>query len=180
MTKYVTTTIVLAVSLAISTLAQTKQPSKQPSIWIGIQVQLGMSRDEVISKLAANYRVTKVQSTGDDWIVADKQNAEIWQGHLGFHDGKLTYASRSWTQGNEDTFAFALALWRVMSETDRESHNACSFDVPATNSPNAEIRYVRFFCGGKRIEIMITDVFNGEGKGHQASISEILSSERLR
>jgi hypothetical protein len=180
MTKYVTTTIVLAFSLAVSTLAQTNQPSKEPSIWIGIQLHLGMSRDDTISKLAANYSVTKVQSTGDDWIVAEKQNVEIWQGYLGFHDGKLTYASRSWTQGNEDTFAFAQAIWRAMSEMDREGHNACSFDVPTTNSPTAEIRYVRFYCGAKKIEIMTTDVLNGEGKGHHVSISEILSSEKLR
>jgi hypothetical protein len=103
-----------------------------------MQLQLGMSRDDVISKLAANYRLTRVQSPADDWIVAEKQNAEIWQGYLGFHDGKLTFASRSWTQGNEDTFAFAQALWRAMSEMDREGHNACSFDVPTTNSPTAE------------------------------------------
>jgi len=91
-----------------------------------MQLQLGMSRDEVISKLAANYKLTKVQSAGDDWIVAEKQNAEIWQGYLGFHDAKLTYASRSWTQGDEDTFAFAQALWRAMSEMDREGHDAWS------------------------------------------------------
>jgi hypothetical protein len=180
MTKYVTTTIVLAVSLAVSTLAQTNQPSKQPSIWIGMQLQLGMSRDEIISKLAVNYRLTKMQAMGDEWIVAEKQNPEIWQGHLGFHDGKLTFASRSWTQGDEDTFAFAQALWRAMSEMDREGHNACTFDVPTTNSPTAEIRYVRFYCGAKKIEMMTTDVLNGEGKGRHVSINEILSSERLR
>jgi hypothetical protein len=184
MTKYLTTTIVLTVFLAGSTLAQTiapsNQPSKQPSIWIGMQLQLGMSRDDIISKLAANYKLTKVQSAGDDWIVAEKQNTEIWQGYLGFHDAKLTYASRSWTQGGEDTFSFAQALWRAMSEMDREGHNACSFDVPTTNSPTAEIRYVRFYCGAKKIEIMTTDVLNGEAKGHHVSISEILSSEKLR
>jgi len=183
MTKYLTITIVLAVSLAVSTLAQTiapaNQPSKQPSIWIGMQLQLGMSRDDIISKLTANYKLTRVQDT-DDWIVAEKQNAEIWQGYLGFHGAKLAYASRSWTQGGEDTFAFAQALWRAMSEIDREGHNTCSFDVPTTNSPTAEIRYVRFYCGAKKIEIMTTDVLNGEAKGHHVSISEILSSEKLR
>jgi hypothetical protein len=179
MTKYVATTIVLALSLAVSTLAQTNQASKQPSIWIGIQLQLGMSRDDIISKLAADYRLTKVQGT-DDWIVAEKQHAEIWQGYLGFHDGKLTYASKSWTQGDEDTFAFAQALWRAMSEMDREGHNVCSFEVPTANSPIAETRYVRFYCGAKKIEIITTDVLNGEAKGHHVSISEVLSSEKLR
>src|SRR5260370_37515308 len=115
MTKYLTITIALGVSLAVSTLARTiapaNQPSKKPSIWIGMQLRLGMSRDDIISKLTANYKLTKVQDT-DDWIVAEKQNAEIWQGYLGFHGTKLTYASRSWTQASEDTFAFAHALCR--------------------------------------------------------------------
>jgi hypothetical protein len=184
MTKYVATTFVLAVSLAISMPAQTiappNQPSKRLSIWIGMPLELGMSRDEIISKLAESYKLTKVQSTGDDWIVAEKQNAEIWQGYLGFQNAKLTYASRSWTQGDEDTFAFALAFWRAMSEMDREGRNTCTFEVPTTNSPTAEIRYVRFYCGMKRIEIMATDVLNGQAKGHQVSVNEILSSEKLR
>jgi hypothetical protein len=32
----------------------------------------------------------------------------------------------------------------------------------------------------KKIVIMATDVLNGEAKGHHVSISEILSSEKLR
>jgi len=180
MNKPVTATILLALSFAVSTVAQTTQPSTQPSIWIGTQLRLGMTRDEIINKLAANHTVTKMQGAGDDWIVAEKQSMTTWQGYIGFHDAKLTFASRSWTQGDEDTFAFAQALWRAMSQMNDEGHNSCSFGVPTSNSATAEIRYVRFYCGAKRIEIMTTDVLNGEGKGHLVSISEILSSEKLR
>ncbi len=179
--KYVTATIALALLFAVSTVAQTTQPSTQPSIWIGTQLRLGMARDETITKLTANYTVTKMQgSAGDDWIVAEKHSETTWLGYIGFHDAKLTFASRSWTQGDEDTFAFAQALWRAMSQMNDEGHNSCSFEVPTSNSATAEIRYVRFYCGAKRIEIMTTDVLNGEGKGHLASISEILSSEKFR
>jgi hypothetical protein len=180
MNKPVTATILLALSFAVSTVAQTTQPSTQPSIWIGTQLRLGMTRDEIINKLAANHTVTKMQGAGDDWIVAEKQSMTTWQGYIGFHDAKLTFASRSWTQGDEDTFAFAQALRRAMSQMNDEGHNSCSFGVPTSNSATAEIRYVRFYCGAKRIEIMTTDVLNGEGKGHLVSISEILSSEKLR
>ncbi len=161
-------------------LAQAPQPSKQASIWVGMSLQLGMPRDAIIAKLSANYEVTKVQATGDDWIVAGKNNPENWEGYLGFRGGKLTYASRSWTQGAEDKYAFAQSLWGAMSQMDSEGQHSCSFDVPTTRSPAAEIRYVRFYCGAKRIEIMLTNVFNGEGQGQHVSISEVLSSESFR
>jgi len=175
--------ILLAVTQAAS--AQVKitpatKPSIEASIWIGMSLQLGMPRDAIITKLSENYRVTKVQAVPDDWVVAEKSNPEIWEGYLGFQGGKLTYASRSWTQGQEDKYAFAQALWGAMSQMESEGQHSCFFEVPTTRSPAAEIRYVRFYCGAKRIEIMLTNVLNGEAKGQQVSISEILSSEALR
>jgi hypothetical protein len=68
----------------------------------------------------------------------------------------------------------------AMSQMDSEGQHSCSFDVPTTRSPAAEIRYVRLYCGAKRIEIMLTNVFNGEGKGQHVSINEVLSSEASR
>jgi transposase len=181
MTKHTLSISVLVLSVAASALAQVAtQPSKQPSIRIGMSLQLGMPRDAIITKLSENYNVTKFQDTGDEWIVAGKNNPENWEGYLGFHGGKLTYANRSWTQGDEDKYAFAQALQGAMSQMDSEGQHSCTFDVPTTHSPAAEIRYVRLYCGPKKIEIMLTNVFNGEGKGQRVSISEVLSSEANR
>jgi len=127
MTKHILAISVLILSVAASALAQATQPSKQPSIRIGMSLQLGMPRDAIITKLSENYTVTKFKDAGDDWIVAGKDNPENWEGHLGFHGGKLTYASRSWTQGDEDKEAFAQALWGVMSHIDSEGQHSCSF-----------------------------------------------------
>jgi hypothetical protein len=163
--------------------AQTTRASKAastPTISVGIDLQLGMSRDTIISQLAVNYKVVKIQSSEDDWLVEEKDNPITTIGHLGFHMGKLTYASRDWTQGEEDNYAFAQALWGAMSQMDKEAHHTCDFDVPTSRSPTSEISNVRFYCGAKRIDITIINVLNGTGKGHYASISEVLSSEEYR
>jgi len=166
MAKDLFKTFGLVLTLAASAFAQ----ATQPSIWIGVSLHLGMPRDAIITELSENYHVTKMHIEGDEWIVAEKNSPETWVGHLGFHSGKLTYASRAWTQ----------ALWGVMSQTKSEGHRSCLFDVPTTRSPTAEVRYVRLYCGAKRIEITITNVLNGEGKGQLVSIDEVLSSESNR
>jgi hypothetical protein len=180
MSSYLVKISMLVMSLAASTFAQASQPYKQTSIWVGMDLQLGMPRDQVITKLTADYSVTKLQLDGDEWAVADKNDPTIWEGHLGFRDGKLTYADRSWTGGTEDKYSFAQALWGAMSQMESEGLNSCTFDVPTTRSPVAEIRYVRFYCGAKKIEITIIDVFTGEAEGPSVSISEVLSSEKNR
>jgi hypothetical protein len=181
MTKQLIMIVIAILSLDTSTLAQTNRPSKQPSIWIGMSLQLGMSRSSVITQLSENYSVTKMQgSGGDEWIIAEKNSPETWIGHLGFRDGKLTYASRSWTQGNEDKYTFAQALWGAFSQMDSEGQRSCAFEVPTTRSPVAELRYVRLYCGGKRIEITMTNIFSGAGQGQSVQVDEILSSEASR
>jgi len=169
---------VLLLPLAASAFAQASQPPGPSSIWIGLPLQLGMPRDAIIARLNENYAVTKMKTdTGDDWIVTDKMKPNIWEGHLGFRDRKLIYASRSWTQGDEDKYTFAQALWGVLAQMESDAQHSCSFELPTTRSSIAEIRYVRLYCGAKRIEITITSVFSGEGKGQEVSISEILGSE---
>jgi hypothetical protein len=139
-----------------------------------------MSRDSTISQLAARYKVVRIQGDDDEWIVKEKQNPMPTIGHLRFTAGRLTYASRVWTQGQEDNYTFAQALWGAMSQLDREDHHACSFEAPASHSPVAETSYVRLYCGPKKIDITAINVLDGTGKKHYTSISEVLSSEESR
>jgi len=91
--------LLVFISLPLDAFTQTT-----PSINIGIDLQLGMARDTVVAKLAANYKVEKLREEGDDWFVANKSTPEVWIGTLGFHNGKLTYASRLWTEGGENSY----------------------------------------------------------------------------
>lgn len=178
--------LAVALMFVASVVAQTKPmseavvPPKPPVINLGVDLQLGMSRDAIIPLLSARYKVVKIQGDGDDWIVEEKESPMTTKGHLGFTAGKLTYASRIWTQGQEDNYTFAQALWGALSQMDREDYHACSFEVPATRSASAEMSYVRLYCGPKKIDITAINVLNGTGNRHYTSISEVLSSEDFR
>jgi len=178
--------LAVAMMFVGSMVAQTNQISAAtvsptpPTINIGIALQLGMSRDSTIPQLAAKYKVVKIQGDDDEWIVEEKQNPMPTIGHLRFTAGKLTYASRIWTQGQGDNYSFAQALWGAMSQMDREDQHACVFEVPASRSPVAEMSYVRLYCGPKKIDITAINVLDGTGKKHYTSISEVLSSEEAR
>ena len=120
---------VLFLSLAASAFAQ-HRPAKEWSIWIGIPLRLGMPRDAIIATLNENYGVTKMKTgTGDDWIVTDKMKPSIWEGYLGFRDGKLTYASRSWTHGDETNmpspkpYGMRWLGWRATASTPVPSNS---------------------------------------------------------
>jgi hypothetical protein len=177
--------IAVAIMLACSMVAQTERITeaavspKPPTIKIGIDLQLGMSRDVIVAQLAARYKVVKIQGDDDEWIVEQKENPMPTIGHLGFRAGKLTYASKIWTQGEGDNYTFAQALWGAMSEMERENQHACSFEVPASRSATAQMNYMRLYCGPKKIDITTISVLDGTGR-HYTSLSEVLSSEADR
>jgi hypothetical protein len=176
----------LAVAMMVvgSMAAQTKPVSEAvatptaATINIGIALQLGMGRDAIIAQLATRYKVVKIQGDDDEWIVAEKEIPRPTIGHLGFTAGKLTYASRLWTQGQGDSYTFARALWGAMSQMGSNDQNGCSVDAPAGRSQTAETSYMRLHCGQKKIEITAINVL--DGKKHYTSISEVLSSEENR
>ena len=69
--------------LAGSMVAQTKQNSeavanpKPARLNLGIDLQLGMSRDAIIPQLSERYKVDKIQRSGDEWIVEEKQDLRL-------------------------------------------------------------------------------------------------------
>src|SRR5271166_994 len=153
--KWLVEWLAFAVIFVGSVVAQTKPISeaaatpKPATINIGIDLQLGMSRDAIIPQLATRYKVVKIQGEDDDWIVAEKENPMPTIGHLGFKEGRLTYASRLWTQGQGDSYTFARALWGAMSQMDSADQRGCSFEVPASRSATAEASYMSLHCGPK-------------------------------
>jgi len=177
--------LAFAMIFVASMVAQTKPMSeaaatpKPATINIGIDLQLGMSRDAIIPQLATRYKVVKIQGDDDEWIVAEKEIPMPTIGHLGFRAGRLTYASRLWTQGEGDSYTFARALWRAMSQMDSEDQRGCSVEVPASSSATTEASYMSLHCGPKKIDIAAISVLDGTGRKY-TSISEVLSAEEGR
>lgn len=169
--------------IVVYTDAQRPHSTNGPTIYVGTELRLGMPRDVVVARIAEHYRIVKLEGGGGDtWMVQEKSDSPVPTsiGSLGFTNGKLTYAARDWTQGDEDSYSFAQALMGAMQQMEEDGQHSCSFDAPRSRSPKAEINYLRFYCGSKRIEITRFDISSGAGKGRTVQINEVLSSEQRR
>ena len=169
--------------IVVYTGIQKPDSTNGPTIYVGTDLRLGMPRDAVIARIAEHYRIVKLEGGGGDtWMVQEKSDSPVVTsiGSVGFTNGKLTYAARDWTQRDEDTYTFAQALIGAMQQMEKDGQHSCSFDVPRSQSPKAEIHYLRFYCGPKRVEITSFDITSGVGKGRNVQINEVLSSEQYR
>lgn len=167
--------------IVVYTDSQTPHSENGATIFVGTELHLGMPRDAVLARIAEHYRIVKVEGGGDTWLVQEKSDSPFTSiGSLGFTNGKLTYAARDWTQGDEDTYSFAQALIGAMQQMEKDGEHSCFFDAPTSRSPKAEINYLRFYCGPKRVDITSFDISSGAGKGRTVQINEVLSSEQHR
>jgi hypothetical protein len=174
-------TLLLMMFITFSPQSQTRtEISPKDEIWIGETLHLGMSKSIVISRLAENNNLVKVQGAGDNWLVNPKGETNVSFGMLGFQNDKLTYISKDWTQGNEDAPAFAQALHTAFDGFANEDRTTCTVSAPVTRSSVAEMKYIIFSCGAKRLQILHTRIFSGAYQGERAQINEILSSETKR
>jgi hypothetical protein len=139
-----------------------------------------MSKEAAISRLAEDYKLVRIQGAGDEWLVQSKSAPIVDYGHLGFHNGKLTYAAKNWTQGDEDTYAFGQALHGAIDEFVKEGRHQCYIDTATTRSPDADMRSILLTCRAKKLTIRSTQVLSGVGKGQYTEINEVLSSEEYR
>lgn len=168
--------------IVVYTDAQRPISTNGPTIYVGTELRLGMPRDAVVARIAEHYRVVKVKGGGDTWLVQENSDSpDVTSiGSLGFTNGKLTYAARDWTQGDEDKYSFAQALIGAMQQMEKDGQHSCFFDAPTSHSPTAEMNYLRFYCGPKRVEITSWNISSGVGKGRNVQINEALSSEQYR
>ena len=177
--------LIALVVLAVPAIAQSNRNpiTGRSTIYVGTELRLGMPRDAVLARITANnYRVVKMQYDGDDWMVQEKSDSPVVSsiGFLGFTNGKLTYASRDWTQGDEDAYEFAEALRGAMKQMEDDGQHSCFFDTPRSLSPRVEMNSLRFYCGSKHVDITSSDISTGVAQGRHVQINEVLSSESLR
>jgi hypothetical protein len=170
--------VILIVASAWSQVKRDILPKDQ--VWIGENLELGMSKDVLISRLAENYKLVKIQGSGDDWFVQSKTEPMVSYGMVGFTGGKLTYASKDWTQGDEDTSAFTQALHGALDSFTKEGRSVCNIVTPTERSNVAELKYIILFCGAKKLQILYTHVLSGQGRGEAVQINEVISSEKSR
>ena len=129
------------------------KPTAKDTIWVGIDLQLGLSKQVVMSQLAENYKLVKME--GDNWLVESKNPPVVSYGQVEFENGKLTGAARRWANGDEDSFAFAQSLDVPLSSSARRT-GTFVMCKRIFRTPAAEMRSISLVCGAKRIVINIT------------------------
>jgi hypothetical protein len=161
--------------LALPVYGQGKSPTKN-TIWVGnMELQLGVSKQLVMSRLAEGYKLAKVGTEGDSWLVESK-NAPVIYGQVGFKNDKLDFASRDWTNGDEDSFTLVQDLYGALDQFGNEDRHTCYVDTRTSRTPTVESRSITLFCGAKRLVISTSDILSGEYKGRSTDIKELLLS----
>lgn len=173
--------VMLLTSLA---LGQTKSPSPSgENIWVGgTDLRLGLAKETVISRLAEHYKLVKMPTDGDNWMVQAQDNSSLVFGQVSFEKGRLTLAVRNWTNGDEDSFAIIQALYGALEQMTRDSRHSCQVDTSTQRSPGWESGSVTFVCGAsngsvKRPVVTTRETFSGEYKGKSTDIQELLLYE---
>lgn len=178
-------TMILISVLGMTTILRTEAPSepqtKAESIWIGTELRLGMAKEAIMAHLTPSYKLVRISAGEDDWFVGDNGDPTVVYGSLGFTNGKLTYATKTWTpHERRDGFALAQAIHGALTEFAQEDKHVCYMDTVSKREPHTEHKQIWLSCGGKRLEISINEVFSGSIKGQYVDVREVLSSEKNR
>jgi hypothetical protein len=140
--------IAVLLALAFSTVvtdAQKKEPPKWGSVSLevaGAQLRLGMTKAEVIGKLAGS-EITRIDE--DNWIVAPK---DALGPTLQFTNGQLNYADRYWPSQDND---IAESLFGAVNVLNSEGFSSCKVTSYTKPTPDATSQGVRIECGLKSV-----------------------------
>src|ERR1039458_3770793 len=110
----------MAVFVLLSSLAWCQVDFKvKDTIWVGTDLQLGLSRESVMSRLA---EISNLERNGniDSWFVKSKTAPFERYGQVSFSNGSLSCASRIWTGGEEDDLSFAKVLHGALEQFGKE------------------------------------------------------------
>src|SRR5208283_2931634 len=80
-TKRHTATVVLFTLLALLMFGADK-PATKDTIWLDTDLQLGLSKQIVMSRLAEHYKLVRVGELGDSWTVQSKDSPVATHGQV--------------------------------------------------------------------------------------------------
>lgn len=175
---YLTFGLVLGTQVGRVTTSQRPSAPSAESIDVGgIELRLGMSKAEVLSRIA-----DKGYASG----TGDGVNLPILEGHgkgqassllglVSFENNRLTFINRVWTPDNDNGPAIARGLYGVFSDAQRQGRTVCTMSTDSRQSPSADIKEVSFTCGQSRKVIFLQLTHYQEQDF--VSVSETLKSD---
>lgn len=173
--------VLVLVLVAWPALGQTKSDfSSAETIHVGVDLQRGLSRDDVIKRLGHDYKLVRVGTIGDTWVVESAKTPTVSYGNIVFDKGVLTSASKNLTPDGEDAFAFTSLFHDTLAQFAKEGKRTCNIETNEFESATATTRSVTLLCGSKSLTMSLTETTTpgllSKTTHHYADIQERLLS----
>lgn len=151
--------VIVTLLVTSSVYGQTRTANvARDSIWVGADMQLGLSREAVVNRLGDNFALVRLGTSGDNWAVESKDAARVSYGNLTFEKGRLASASRNWARLDEGTFTFAQSLQEALDQFVKKGKRTCTVETTSYRTVNAEAKSVTLMCGRKSLTISMTEI----------------------
>jgi hypothetical protein len=152
--------VVVIVSICCS-VAGGQSAQADTMILANVNVYLGMTKAMFLQKLNKPYSLTNI---GDDQYQVLEQNNYLSSsrnsgtvrnvGTVKFVNGRLSFASKSWTQDGATASEVAVALFAILSYTEKEGWRISRYSTDTLHQPGIELQVVTIFVGSRRITII--------------------------
>jgi hypothetical protein len=162
--------------LAVAVPTAHAQDSDNSILLGGIQLELGMSQEDVLRKLGVVYSITHWESSPGNWVVTRRGGPII--GQVFFKTEKLTGVNKQWGADDDETAgAFARALREAVESVTRGEVRNCMIST-ATESTSDGWR-TTIDCGRHRLWVLAPGLgANVAGHNIAPSIVENLTVRR--
>jgi hypothetical protein len=167
--------LILILVMVLPTWSQVPNPASgsADTIYLGIELHLGMSKESVVPAVARYFRIQKVEDTST-WVVSDKNIPSQYYGMLTFEQDKLVGIQREWQSTADTEYGLGTAIYRAGVNFTKEHRRECLLDAVASERPGGTLKTVSFICGAKTLAINIAD-YQIKGKNYQtAEVTESL------
>lgn len=168
---------VLVVAASFTSTASAQESSPQASIYLGLDLTLGMPEAEVLKSLRAIYKLSEVEkpqgTSSSSWFLHGMTGPPSKPlGNVYFERGRLKSVAKYWTpQDDGRSFTLANAVYGVLAGLVRAGNNKCVLDVGSSENPGFDAKSAFITCGGKQIEISLTQ---SSEYGNHATVTEWL------
>lgn len=143
-------------------------------ILAGIEMKIGMSEEQLVTKLKEGYTLSKIGEGG--WIIYVKSSDKII-GNIGFTDGRLSWISKDWGSSHSDE---VISIWKeffsLLSNLTQSKPAPVLAHTKVFRQPGQTISQIElsYLNNGKKISILISE---SKEYGNSISIEEILKAK---
>lgn len=149
--------ILLGLLIAVPVAFTQQQPER---IVIGVPLQIGMTKDVVISRIAEQgFKIEKAKDD-DMWVISKKTEGSNDYDIVGMFratDSHISWASRSWTtSADAGATKMARSFYFLVKSFEDTGNTSCSIQTERVDSPNLDNKQLSIRCGKRTAVLYVT------------------------